>query len=409
MKREQSRRTRRPSAKMVRALVAAAVTTAIAGAAFAASAGANGSQAHAAAIFTVPNNSAVAGQTRTKVEAELKTLEAASTKPTKSKFAPLINSACRPPKKVAPGKLVVGWSYPGRTNTAEVEFADSTTWYLENNPDVKTVYVENGQENASTQVSEIQSLVSRGVDLIVADPATEAVSPALAQACRAGVAVIVADRSVTNGTPVTASLYADEEQDGYNGGMFIVNALHGKGNVVILGGIPGDGVTEQRDGGAELAFKTAPGIHLVAVGYTSYDPATARTLMAQYLSKYSSIQAVWGDSGLQLPGAILALKAAHRLGQVKMFAGGQVNGFLVECVKMKLPCSGSTIAMDFGMLEAQLGIDVVEGKYLPKGNVVAPLTVIPPNQVTKYAQPSLPASYWATNLIPISVIKKIFH
>ena len=314
-----------------------------------------------------------------------------------------------PAEEVAPGQLVVGWSYPGRTNTAEVEFADSTTWYLQNNPDVKTVYVENGQENASTQISEIQSLVARGVNLIVADPATEAVSPALAQACRAGVAVIVADRSVTTGTPITASLYADEVQDGYNGGQYIVKALHGHGDVVILGGIPGDGVTEARDAGAKLAFKHAPGIHLVAVGYTSYDPATARTLMAQYLSKYPNIAGVWGDSGLQLPGAILALQAAHRLKQVKMFAGGQVNGFLVECVKMKLPCSGSTIAMDFGMLEAQLGIDVVEGKYTAKGNVVAPLTVIPPGQVSKYAQPSLPGSYWATNLIPISVIKKIFH
>lgn len=352
----------------------------------------------------------VAAETRQKVSATLADLvKKSESQPSKMDFPALTSSPCRPPKKVAAGEITVGWSYPGRTNTAEVEFADSTTWYLQHHPDVKKVYVENGQENPSTQVSQIQSLVSRKVDLIIADPATTAVSVALGQACRAGVAVVVADRSVTEGTPVTATLYADEVQDGYNTGKFIVDALQGQGNVVILGGIPGNGVTEQRNSGAKMAFEEAPGIKLLATGFTSYDPAKGREIMAQYLAKYPKIDAVWSDAGPQAIGAIQALQAANRLDEVKMIAGGQFNGFLKVCAKMKLPCSGSTIAMDFGLLEAQLGIDIIEGKYLPKGNVTAPLTVIPPDQIDDYVREDLPDSYWATNLIPMSVIEQIFH
>src|SRR5579863_4779191 len=83
------------------ARITAAVVVAVGAAAlvFGMSAGASGAGrpvAHAAsAIFSVPNNAAVAAATRRKVEATLKSLEAASLLPVKTKFAPLISSACR--------------------------------------------------------------------------------------------------------------------------------------------------------------------------------------------------------------------------------------------------------------------------------------------------------------------------
>ncbi len=116
---------------------------------------------------------------------------------------------------------------------------DGGVWFLENHPDVGEVIATDGEENPDKQISDIQSLIAQDVDLLVVNPATTAVSPAVQQACDAGIPVIVYDRFVEPDTNITASMYADEVQDGYNCGSAIVEALGGEGNVVILGGHPG--------------------------------------------------------------------------------------------------------------------------------------------------------------------------
>ncbi len=349
-----------------------------------------------------------AANARAKVASTLKQLIAQSSAPTKSTFAALKDSPCRNLKTKKTG-LVVGYAYAGRGNTWQVQNGDGGAWYLQNHPAVSKVYATDGQEDASKQISDIQSLISKNVDLIIANPATLAVSPAIQQACARGIPVITYDRFVTPQTNITASMYADEVQDGYNSGKGIVDTLKGKGNVVILGGIPGIGVTEDRIKGAKLAFKEAPGIKLLATGYSNYDPATGRKVTEQWLTKYPQIDAIWSDSGVQAVGAIQALKAAGRLDDVKMVAGGQFNNYLRLCVQEKIRCYGSTISTDVGILAAQLGIDILTGKTaLPKKNVIAPLIVIPPDKVKSAYRADLPDSYWATALLPNALLKKIY-
>ena len=240
------------------------------------------------------------------------------------------------------------------------------------------------------------------------NPATTAVSPAVQQACDAGIPVIVYDRFVEPDTDITASMYADEVQDGYNCGQAIVEALGGNGDVVILGGIPGIGVTEDRMEGARQAFAEAPGINVLAEGFSDYDPAKGRQVMEEWLQKYDQIDAVWSDSGIQAVGAIDALEEAGRLDEVKMIAGGQFNHYLRLWNELGFPGCGSTISSDTGILAAQLGIDIVRGKYLPEANIPGPLVVISQDTLPDYYRPDLPDSYWASDHLPDSVLKEIY-
>jgi ribose transport system substrate-binding protein len=351
---------------------------------------------------------AEAAKARAQAEKTVQQLLKQVNEPTKSKFAAFRDAPCRN-IKIKKDNLVVGYSYAGRSNTWQVQNGDGGKWYLENHPLVSKVYAIDGQENASKQLSDIQSLIAKNVDLIVSNPATLAVSPAIQQACARGIPVITYDRFVTPQTNVTASMYADEVQDGYNSGKGIVQTLKGKGNVVILGGIPGIGVTEDRIKGAKLAFKEAPGIKVLATGYSNYDPATGRKITEQWLTKYPKIDAIWSDSGVQAVGAIQAAQAANRLKSIKMIAGGQFNNYLRLCVQLKIRCYGSTISTDVGILAAQLGIDMLTGKVaVPKKNVPGPLVVIPPNNVKTMYRKDLPDSYWATQLLPVSLLKQIY-
>jgi ribose transport system substrate-binding protein len=362
----------------------------------------------AAASASRATNADDAAKARAQVESTLKKLLASSHGSVKTSFPALNDSPCRH-VRIKKDNLVVGYAYAGRANTWQVQNGEGGIWYLENHPLVSKVYATDGQENPSKQLSDIQSLISKNVDLLIVNPATLAVSPAVQQACARGIPVIPYDRFVTPQTNVTASMYADEVQDGYNSGKGIVDALGGKGNVVILGGIPGIGVTENRIKGAKLAFSEAPGIKVLATGYSNYDPATGRKVTEQWLTKYPKIDAIWSDSGVQAVGAIQALQAANRLKDIKMVAGGQFNNYLRLCVQLKIKCYGSTISTDVGILASQLGIDIVTGKTpVPKGNVLAPLIVIPPGAVKKAYRADLPDSYWATNVLPIPLLKEIY-
>ena len=345
-----------------------------------------------------------------KVNSILKGLEANAGKSggIASKWPPIQSSACSSPKTIAPGDVVVGYAYASRKNPWQVQNAVGGTWFLENHPAVSKVYTTDGEENPSKQISDIQSLLAKGVNVLVTNPVTTAVSPAVTQACQRGVVVVVYDRFVWGGTAFTASMYANEVKDGYNGGEAIVKALHGKGNVVIIPGIAGAGVTEDRVAGAKMALAKAPGIKVLGLAYSDWDPAKGRRIMEQFLTKYPKIDAIWSDSGVQAVGIIQALQAANRLKDVKMLVGGQLNGYLKACDKLKIPCYGSTISTDVGILAAQLGIDIATGKYKPKANVPGPLVVITENGVKKFVKPQLPDSYWATQVLPNPVLNQIF-
>ena len=131
--------------------------------------------------------------------------------------------------------------------------------------------------------------------------------------------------------------------------------------------------------------------------------------MEHFLTKYPKIDAVWSDSGVQAVGIIQALQSANRLKSAKLIVGGQANGFLKLCHNLKISCYGSTISTDVGILASQLAIDAATGKYKPSANVPAPLVVIDQAQLKDFVRLDLPDGYWATQVLPGSVLKTIFH
>ena len=350
-------------------------------------------------------------EAQTRVNAILEELkgETGATSEIQSEWPEPAESACSDPEPKEAGTLKVGYAYASRANPWQVQNAIGGTWFLENHPDVDEIVSTDGQENPSKQISDIESLIAQEVDLLIVNPVTTAVSPAVLQACQRGIATVVYDRFVTEGTPFTASMYANEVQDGYNGGQAIVEALDGEGNVVIIPGIAGAGVTEDRVEGALMAMEEAPGITILGQAYSDWDPAKGRRIMEQFLTRHDRIDAVWSDSGVQAVGIIQALQAANRLDEVKMIVGGQLNGFLKLWDELGFTGFASTISTDVGILASQLGIDIVTDRYEPEANVPGPLVVIDQESLDDFVRTDLPDSYWATEVLPNPVLDEIFE
>jgi ribose transport system substrate-binding protein len=82
------------------------------------------------------------------------------------------------------------------------------------------------------------------------------------QVCSAGILVVSYDNVVT--APCALKVNTDQFAFGQTLAQFLATALHGKGNVVMITGVAGTQVDEQRNAGADAVWKANPGIKVIA-------------------------------------------------------------------------------------------------------------------------------------------------
>ncbi len=185
-------------------------------------------------------------------------------------------------------------------------------------PSVTKYVYANGLGNTQKSISDINSLVAQGITAIVdfAD-AGKAMLPALTKAYQAGT-IVVPYRVFPGGTAgqnYNAYLSTDFTSAGVLWGHDVVTALHGKGNVVLLGGPPANSQSLAEYQGLESVLKNYPGIHLLGqkpYNVTNWDPATTQQVVASLLSKYPKIDAVVSDFGTALAASFPQFQKAGR-------------------------------------------------------------------------------------------------
>ncbi|MBB5157186.1 substrate-binding domain-containing protein [Saccharopolyspora phatthalungensis] len=184
-------------------------------------------------------------------------------------------------------------------------------------PNIKPVKYTDGKGDTQTAISNVKSLVAQGVDIILSYPdAGPTMNAAYRQATEAGVVVIPfavgTDYAGTPGTDFLQIVTEDVVAKGRVKGEWMVKALGGKGNIVFLGGTPGNPTSKaefegvkQGIAGSQVKLLTDAPID------TNWDPAQAQKVMAGLLTKYpNQIDGVVADYGLGSVGAIRAYQQA---------------------------------------------------------------------------------------------------
>lgn len=185
-------------------------------------------------------------------------------------------------------------------------------------PSVTKYLYTDGQGNTQKAISDIQGLVSQGVNALVVFPDSgPAVLPAIRSAYKAGV-VVVPYRVSPGGTPgqdYTAYVKTDFTQAGVLWGKWVAKVLNGHGNIANLGGPPANSQSLAEYQGMQSVFKNYPGIHFVGqtpYNVTNWDPAQTQKVVTALLAKYPKIDAITTDFGAALASSFGAFKAAGR-------------------------------------------------------------------------------------------------
>ena len=139
------------------------------------------------------------------------------------------------PNVPAAEKIVIGFSQATMNSTWRVAMLEGNKKYAaEHYPEVELI-VTDGQNQAAKQVSDVKSLMTQGIRVLIICPVqAEPLTPIVQQVMQANIPVVTLDREVN--TKVTCHIGAQNRPIGVNAGNFIIEKLNGTGNVIEIEG-----------------------------------------------------------------------------------------------------------------------------------------------------------------------------
>jgi len=222
------------------------------------------------------------------------------------------------------------------------------------------------EDDRDAQVTEVEGFVSRGASGIVLAPLDDSalVGP-VSNAMARKIPVVIIDSGL-KGEDYVSFVATDNRKGGRLGGEHLVQALGGKGKVVLLRHAEGHDSTHQREEGFLEAMRAAPGIEVVSSNqYGGVDVEEAYKRSEALLSRYKRPDGSLGIDGVFTPNEsstfamLRVLQASGWAGRVK-FVGFDASENLVAGLRK-------------GDIEALVVQDPVRMGYLGVKTMVAHL------------------------------------
>lgn len=174
----------------------------------------------------------------------------------------------------------------------------------------------NANKDPQKQIADIKDLITKGAKLLIVAPLnSDGLQPAWDAAAAAKVPVVTVDRLVSQ-TPCKDYLTfigSNFVKQGMRAADAMGAALGGKGNVAILLGSSGNGVTTDRTSGFVDEMKAKfPGVTISKQQTGDFDRAKGQATASQLLQADPSITGIYAENDEMGVGAYNAIKAAGK-------------------------------------------------------------------------------------------------
>src|SRR5713101_2443433 len=230
---------------------------------------------------------------------------------------------------------------------------------------VKLVYF-NGQGDATKQLPEIQRAIAQRPDAMVLVPLGQAADTGpVERAMKMGIKVILCDSkvntdnytSLVNPNPATATVPLAE---------WLAKKIHYKGNLLYIGGLPGNGTTILYDQGFKQVMKKYPNIHVVNGGNSNYSISTAKQLAATAIASGKTFGGTWGVGGEAVTGILQAYVDSNVRPIPPNAGAAATNGSLrlaiqnnVQAAMLQFPPADSKVCIE-------TAVKAIKGQKVPK-------------------------------------------
>jgi ribose transport system substrate-binding protein len=288
-----------------------------------------------------------------------------------------------------PKRLRIGVSVPA----ADHGWTAGVGWWarraMDLYPDIDWVYAT--APTPEKQTSDIEDMMVKGIDgLVVLATQSIPVTPVAKKVHEKGIFIVNVDRGFTE--PVAdIFLEGDNKAFGRKSAEFIAEKMGGKGNLVILTGIPCT-VDSDRVNAAMEVFKRYPEIKVLDRQPANWNRQKGLEVMENFLTKFPKIDAVWAQDDDIALGAMQAIKEAGRAKEMWVFPGAGMKD-VVKMVMDKDPMVPADITYPPSMIAAgiQTAVAVLRDgnkdkvmQFMPRHLMIDVELITPANAKTYY-------------------------
>jgi inositol transport system substrate-binding protein len=182
------------------------------------------------------------------------------------------------------------------------------------------VTVFDGNQDASTQVGQIEQAVSQGYDGILVEPVSkDGVMPGLLTANDAGVPIATVVQEASDQSLAAAYVGGDDFKAGELQMTKALEAIDGQGAIAVLYGPLGSDGQLARKAGYDSVLEKNPGVTVAFDKSANWVTAEALNLVENWLSTGTELKAIVAQNDGMAVGAVQAIENAGKTGQIQVF------------------------------------------------------------------------------------------
>jgi ribose transport system substrate-binding protein len=288
-----------------------------------------------------------------------------------------------------PFKVYLSMSYIGNDWQAEAANMFKAIAASKEYKDKVETRIQVAGPNAQRQIQQINAMVQSGANAIVLYPISPtALNEAIKNACDKGVVVVAYDSVVTE--PCAYNVHLNQIEKGQVMGQWIADKIGGKGNLVVITGVPGTSVDTAMNEGLHNVLAKYPDIKVIAEANGMWSQAIARTELSKILATrpWEQIDALWMQVGCYTANSMES-EAGIPDEKIRPCAGEGTNGHRVQMLQKSVDVPGangtyrpmgapsiSASSQTFtGAMAFKLAMDVLEGKKIDHNKELHPVPI----------------------------------
>ncbi|MCX6168140.1 MAG: sugar ABC transporter substrate-binding protein [Ignavibacteriales bacterium] len=222
------------------------------------------------------------------------------------------------------------------------------------------------------QMQIIENLIQRKVSALCITPSgSKEIVPAIVKANEAGIPVLIVDTRIDKQTLTEAQakivtfIGSDNIDGGRIAGKFIVDKLGGKGNIVVLEGIPGHETGDARLKGFYEVIKDNKEIKVIATQTANWERDQGYVVFQNILQAHPDVEAVFACNDMMALGAVEAISAAKKKHKIIVVGFDAIQDSRDAIMNDQMNGSIAQHPEEMGRLSVENAFKVIKGEKIP--------------------------------------------
>ncbi len=249
------------------------------------------------------------------------------------------------------------------------------------------------ETDVERQYQIIENLIQQDVDAILLAPSgSKELVPAIRKANDAGIPVLLLDTRIDQaaaesvGARTVTYIGSDNFEGGAVAGRYLAAKLGGEGSVAIIEGISGHETADQRRLGFLGGIADFPGVRVVASQTANWERALAYNVAENLLQAHPELDAIFAANDEMALGALEAVAAAGRMGQVPVVGFDAIPDALANIRSGRLLGSVAQFPGEMGRLGVAHAAALLRDGTVPPEEILTKVEMIDLGNIESFIQ-----------------------